>query len=77
MNKTAPANAAAGLAITLNGKPSETRAATLAGLIAESHLKPTAVATAVNGQFIARTARETTLLSPGDTIEIVSARQGG
>jgi sulfur carrier protein len=65
------------VAITLNGQKAETTAANLSSLVAENGFNGNSVATAVNGRFVARAARETTKLTSGDTIEIVSARQGG
>lgn len=65
------------LTLTVNGSPRTTEAATLAELVAALGHGPEAVATAVNGDFVAISARTTTRLSPGDTIEIVSAREGG
>lgn len=65
------------LSVTLNGTSQETRAATLAGLVAEYGLDGTRVATALNGDFVPAAARATTPLAAGDRVEIVSARQGG
>jgi len=64
-------------AIVLNGKPAETIAATLAELVAEQGFAEAAVATALNGAFVARAARAATRLGPGDRVEIVAPRQGG
>jgi sulfur carrier protein len=63
--------------IHINGEASETKAASLAELVAELGFAETAVATAVNGEFVARHARAATQLSPGDHVEIVAPRQGG
>jgi sulfur carrier protein len=63
--------------IHVNGAVSETKAASLADLVAELGFAETAVATAVNGDFVARHARAATQLSPGDRVEIVAPRQGG
>ena len=63
--------------IHVNGEAATTRAATLAELVAELGFAETAVATALNGEFVARHARATTQLSPGDHVEIVAPRQGG
>lgn len=63
--------------VVVNGRETETAAATLAELLAELGFSDTQVATAVNGDFIARLKRGTWSLSPGDSIEIVSPRQGG
>ena len=64
-------------AITLNGEPTETEARTLAELVAACGYAETQVATALNGDFVARAARAATLLREGDKVEIVAPRQGG
>lgn len=63
--------------VILNGQPHATSAGTLARLVGELDFAGIRVATALNGDFVPTTAREKTPLSPGDKIEIVSARQGG
>lgn len=63
--------------IVLNGRALATAAGTLAELVAEQGLAEAKVATAVNGEFVARGRRAETRLAEGDRIEIVSARQGG
>ncbi|MAY87448.1 MAG: thiamine biosynthesis protein ThiS [Pseudooceanicola sp.] len=63
--------------IDLNGAPVETAAATLADLIAERDLPEQSVATALDGQFIPRTARAQARLEPGARVEILSPMQGG
>ena len=63
--------------ITVNGEAAETRAATLAELIAELGYAEGQVATARNGDFVSRAARAETGLAAGDAIEIVAPRQGG
>ena len=63
--------------IHVNGEAAATRAASLAELVAELGFAETAVATALNGEFVARHARAATQLSPGDHVEIVAPRQGG
>jgi len=63
--------------IHVNGEAAATRAASLADLVAELGFVETAVATALNGEFVARHARAATQLSPGDHVEIVAPRQGG
>lgn len=65
------------ISLTVNGQPRETRARTLADLIAAEDLGDTRVATAVNGTFVPVRARESQQLQAGDKIEILSARQGG
>lgn len=64
-------------AITVNGQRTETPARTLAELVAGCGFVETQVATALNGDFVARAARGATLLSEGDQVEIVAPRQGG
>lgn len=63
--------------LTLNGAPHSAVATTLAELVTALGHDPAAVATAVNGEFVARQKRASTRLAPGDSIEIVSPRQGG
>lgn len=63
--------------LIVNGRMSETRAQTLAGLLAEQDLSDAKVATALNGHFVPEAKRATTRLEAGDRVEIVSARQGG
>jgi sulfur carrier protein len=63
--------------IHVNGEATETAATTLAHLVAELGYADGAVATALNGEFVARHARAATQLSPGDHVEIVAPRQGG
>lgn len=63
--------------IELNGTRIETGAATLAALIAERGLDPAAVATALDGAFVARAARAGAPLIPGARVEILSPMQGG
>lgn len=64
--------------IQFNGKPIDTTATTLADLlIAQGFSADSHVATAVNGQFVAKTARDTHALNDGDSIEVVAPMQGG
>ncbi len=63
--------------ILLNGEPASTEAQNLAELCADLGFGEAKVATAVNGSFVAASARATTRLAPKDEIEIVSPRQGG
>ena len=64
-------------AITVNGERTETPARTLAELVAAGGFAETQVATALNGDFVARGARAAAVLSEGDAVEIVAPRQGG
>jgi sulfur carrier protein len=63
--------------IIVNGKATETDAASLAELIARLGFAEAAVATARNGDFVPKGARAATPLAPDDKIEIVAPRQGG
>lgn len=65
------------ITVRVNGETAETRAATLAELLAERGFAEAAVATALNGEFVPRAARAETRLAANDTIEIVAPRQGG
>jgi sulfur carrier protein len=70
-------NAMPKIELIVNGRKSETRAQTLAALLDEQELSDAKVATALNGHFVPASKRATTLLEAGDSVEIVSARQGG
>ncbi len=50
---------------------------TLEALLASQQVEAPQVATAVNGQFVPRTQRDTTLLQPGDTVLTFQAIVGG
>jgi sulfur carrier protein len=50
---------------------------TLSGLLAAQRQDPATVATAVNGEFVARDRRESTVLRPGDTVLTFQAIVGG
>ncbi len=63
--------------VIVNGERRETQAQTLAELCQEMGLDDMPIATAVNGDFVPKTARAQTRLAEGDKIEIVSPRQGG
>ena len=63
--------------ILLNGEHVTTDASTLDELCAELGFANAKVATALNGSFVAVTAREQTQLNEADEIEIVAPRQGG
>ena len=63
--------------IVVNGEAAETGAATLAELVAALGYNESQVATARNGDFVARGARADTKLAADDSIEIVAPRQGG
>jgi sulfur carrier protein len=63
--------------IVVNGEPADTHAGTLAELVAQLGFTENAVATALNGEFVARTQRAGKRLATGDKVEIVAPRQGG
>lgn len=63
--------------LDLNGMTVTTDARTLDELVLEFGFPPTAVATALNGRFIPRPARQTTALSEGARVEVLSPTQGG
>jgi sulfur carrier protein len=72
-----PLKTSAATRIRLNGTAVETKARTLAELVAGEGHAEAAVATAVNGDFVPRQERAATLLADGDRVEIVAPRQGG
>ncbi|MBV8850195.1 MAG: sulfur carrier protein ThiS [Methylobacteriaceae bacterium] len=63
--------------ISVNGKPCEVRAETLAALLTELEYEDAVVATARNRDFVRRRDRAETTLAEGDEIEILTPRQGG
>ncbi len=63
--------------IELNGESVTTAAATLAALVEERGLDAASVATALDGCFVPRRARDGAALSDGARIEILSPMQGG
>lgn len=66
------------LSITLNGEPRRLAApCTLAALLVDLGQAPEAVATAVNGDFVARTARAGHLLQDGDAVFTFQPITGG
>jgi sulfur carrier protein len=71
--------AAAGANIRVNGQDEPLIVATLAALLKEKAVDTgqRGIAVAVNGAIVPRAAWPQTPLSPGDSIEIVRARQGG
>ena len=64
-------------ALTVNGQMMQTVPTTLADLVARLGHDPASIATAVNGDFVARKARAERRLVAGDQVEIVAPRQGG
>jgi sulfur carrier protein len=63
--------------ITLNGQALQTEAANLAALIEQLGQQPQALATAVNGEFVARAARSARQLADGDAIYTFQPITGG
>jgi sulfur carrier protein len=65
--------------IRVNGEAEPLTATTLAALLEakEIDIGQRGIAIALNGSVIARAAWPHTALNPGDSIEIVRARQGG
>lgn len=64
--------------ITLNGEPRQLEAgATLADLIAALDQPPQALATAVNGEFVAREQRPARHLNDGDAVFTFQPITGG
>ena len=62
--------------IDLNGRPQTITGPTLAAALAELGLTGP-LATALNGQFVAGSARAATALKDGDQVEALSPMQGG
>jgi sulfur carrier protein len=65
--------------IAVNGTSEPLAAATLEALLAEKAIDTAqrGIAVALNGAVVPRTAWPATPLRPGDSVEIVRARQGG
>ncbi len=63
--------------IDLNGSQYDIGATTLAEVLIELGYGGTALATALNGAFIAASARATTPLHDGDRLEVLAPMQGG
>jgi sulfur carrier protein len=63
--------------ITVNGETRTTEARTLDELCRELGLSDLKIATARNGEFVPVKLRVSTMLAEGDSIEVVSPRQGG
>jgi sulfur carrier protein len=79
MKEAAMTHAAAEANIRVNGQDEPLIAATLAALLEEKAVDTgqRGIAVAVNGAIVPRAAWPQTTLHPGDSIEIVRARQGG
>jgi sulfur carrier protein len=65
--------------IRVNGESEPLAAVTLAALLAEKAVdtEQKGIAVALNGAVVPRAAWPATRLRPGDSVEIVRARQGG
>jgi sulfur carrier protein len=64
--------------IRVNGEAQELTAGTLAALIeTKVDIGQRGIAVALNGEVVPRSAWAGTRLKPGDSVEIVRARQGG
>lgn len=63
--------------LIVNGEPTEIRADTLAGLLAELDYEGGWLATALNGEVVPAARRTACPLAEGDRIEILSPMKGG
>ena len=65
--------------IRINGQDEVLSVSTLAALLEEKAVDTAqrGIAVALNGSVVARSSWGSTILKPGDAIEIVRARQGG
>jgi sulfur carrier protein len=63
--------------IFLNDDVHDVEAATLAAALESLGFGGRKIATAVNGRFVAASARPSTSLSDGDRVEVVAPMQGG
>jgi len=72
-------DAVAAASIRVNGQDEPLGVATLDALLAEKAVDTgqRGIAVALNGAIVPRAAWPQTRLSPGDSVEIVRARQGG
>ena len=63
--------------IIVNAKPHDVSASVLDAVLIELGFSDAAIATAVNGAFVARDARAATTLNAGDRLEVLAPMQGG
>jgi sulfur carrier protein len=63
--------------IIVNAKPHEVAATDLQSVLDELGFAASAVATAVNGSFVARPKRAEVRLADGDRLEVLAPMQGG
>ncbi|MCB1519244.1 MAG: sulfur carrier protein ThiS [Hyphomicrobiaceae bacterium] len=66
-----------GIEVYVNAEPARLRPGSLADVLGQLGYGGAKVATALNGEFVPERSRATSPISPGDRIEILSARQGG
>ncbi|WP_333829268.1 sulfur carrier protein ThiS [Pararhodobacter sp.] len=63
--------------IEVNGEGHTVTGTTVAEVLAELGWGSARVATALNGEFLPKAAREGTKLAAGDRLEVLAAMQGG
>ncbi|MFW2543181.1 sulfur carrier protein ThiS [Primorskyibacter sp. 2E107] len=63
--------------ITVNATPHDIAAETLAAALEELGYANPAIATALNGRFVPKPERATTVLGDGDRLEVLTPMQGG
>lgn len=63
--------------IIVNGDARSVTGASLAAALDELGFKDAVVATALNGEFVASSARTETSLADGDSVEVLAPMQGG
>lgn len=63
--------------LIVNAQPREVTATTLANALSELGFTGPAIATALNGRFVPREARDTAALNDGDRLEVLAPMQGG
>lgn len=63
--------------LQVNGEYKQCQSNTLSDVLLELGYTSTAIATALNGNFIAQTKRKQTSINSGDKLEILAPMQGG
>ncbi len=63
--------------IVLNGEPQTVKAKTLLTALSELGFGEATIATALNGAFVPVGTRAETVLTEGDSLEVVAPMQGG
>ncbi len=63
--------------IIVNAVPHEVTGAMLSNALMELGFTSSAMATALNGRFVPKDARATTVLNEGDQLEMLAPMQGG